>query len=98
MWKPIAPRCKCEQAQAYWAEYDRKEAEHKVVEEEAERRRAMQEKISRLLGQSGIKKRFQQRTFPNFRCDTAGRKANYTIAKNYADNFAYHKERGMAST
>ena len=94
MWKPIAPRCKCEQAQAYWAEYDRKEAEHKVVEEEAERRRAMQEKISRLLGQSGIKKRFQQRTFPNFRCYTAGRKANYTIAKNYADNFAYHKAKG----
>ena len=37
MWKPIAPRCKCEQAQIYWAEHDRKEAERKVAEEEAER-------------------------------------------------------------
>lgn len=94
MWKPIAPRCKCEQAQIYWAEHDRKEAERKVAEEEAERRKAMQERISRLLGQSGIKKRFQQRTFPNFRCDTAGRRENYNVAKEYADNFAYHKAKG----
>lgn len=94
MWKPIVPRCKCEQAQIYWAEHDRKEEERKVAEEESERRKAMQEKISRLLGQSGIKKRFQQRTFPNFRCDTVGRRENYNVAKEYADNFAYHKAKG----
>lgn len=54
----------------------------------------MQEKVNRLLGASGIKKRFQQRTFQNFRCDTPERKKNYAAAKEYADNFVYHKEKG----
>lgn len=94
MWQPTKPRCDCEQATAYWQECDRKEAERRAAEEEAKRRKAMREKADRLLGQSGIKKRFQQRTFPNFRCDTAGRQQNYNIAKEYADNFAYHKANG----
>lgn len=93
-WQPFKPRCDCEQAKAYWEEYDKKEAERKAAEEEAKRRKAMQETIDRLIGTSGIKRRFQQRTFPNFRCDTPGRKKNYDIAKEYADNFAYHKLRG----
>lgn len=94
VWQPFPPRCDCEQAKAYWAEHDRKEAERKAAEEEDKRRAAMQAKVERLLGKSGIKKRFQQRTFPNFRCDTPGRKKNYQIAKDYADNFSYHKARG----
>lgn len=93
-WQPFKPRCDCEKAQAYWAEQDRQEAERKATEEEAKRRKAMQEKVERLLGKSGIKRRFQQRTFPNFRCNTPGRKKNYQIAKEYADNFTYHKARG----
>lgn len=94
MWQPTIPRCNCEQAQAYWEEYDRKIEERKAAEEEAERRRAMQEKISKLLGQSGIKKRFLQRTFQNFRCDTQERTKNYKIAKGYADNFLHHRTKG----
>lgn len=94
MWQPTKPRCDCEQATAYWQECDRKEAERRAAEEETKRRKAMREKTDRLLRQSGIKKRFQQRTFPNFRCDTAGRQQNYNIAKEYADNFAYHKANG----
>lgn len=79
---------------AYWQEQDRQEAERKAAEEEAKRRRAMRNRVEKLLGQSGIKKRFRQRTFPNFRTDTPGRKKNYGIAKEYADNFAYHQARG----
>lgn len=94
MWVPTVPRCKCEKAQAYWREYDRKEAERKEAEEEEQRMRNMQERADRLLGKSGIKKRFLQRTFQNFRCDTAGRKKNYEIAKDYADHFLYHRELG----
>ncbi len=94
LWQPFLPRCDCQQAQAYWREYDRRKAEEKAAAEELERRRAMQQKIERLLGRSGIKRRFQQRTFSNFRCDTQGRKKNYGIAKEYADNFAYHRARG----
>lgn len=94
IWHPFLPRCDCEQATAYWREHDRKEAERKAAEAEEKRRKAMQERVNRLLGKSGIKKRFQQRTFPNFRCDTPGRTKNYRIAKEYADNFAYHRARG----
>lgn len=94
MWNPILPRCDCEQAAAYWQEVDRQEAERKAREEDEKRRRAMRSRVDKLLGQSGIKKRFQQRTFPNFRTDTPGRKKNYSIAKEYADNFAYHQAKG----
>ena len=93
LWRPNV-RCTCEKAVAYWQEYDRKQAEKKARKEDEERRRAMQSRIDRLLGNSGIKKRFQQRTFPNFRTDTPGRQKNYRVAKEYADNFAYHKAKG----
>lgn len=87
VWKPTPPRCDCEQAMDYWREYDRRESEHNHQKD-------MQEKISNLLGQSGIKKRFMERTFPNFCCDTPGRKENFKIAKEYADNFSDHKAMG----
>lgn len=94
IWQPFPTRCDCPQAKAYWEEYDRKKAMEKAAAEEQERRKAMQQRIERLLGRSGIKKRFQQRTFENFRRDTPGRQKNYTIAKEYADNFGYHRAKG----
>ena len=94
IWNPVLPRCDCEQATAYWQEQDRQAAEAARQEEEAKRRRAMRQRVENLLGQSGIKKRFRQRTFPNFRTDTPGRKKNYGIAKEYADNWAYHQAKG----
>lgn len=94
LWHSEPRRCTCEQAKAYWEKYDREKEERRLAEEEAERNRKMRQRIARLLGQSGIKKRFQQRTFPNFRCDTPGRKRCYDIAKEYADNFALHRARG----
>ena len=94
IWNPVLPRCDCEQAVAYWQEKDRQAAEAAAAEEEEKRRRAMQRRVEKLLGDSGIKKRFRQRTFPNFRQDTPGRRKNYAIAKEYADNFSYHQARG----
>lgn len=94
MWQPFPARCDCERAKEYWAEYDRREAERKEREAEAERQRKMRERIAKLLGQSGIKRRFRQRTFPNFRTDTPGRRKSYEIAKEYADNFAVHRANG----
>ncbi|PSL10220.1 DNA replication protein DnaC [Fusobacterium naviforme] len=94
LWIPIPPRCECEKAQEYWAEYDRQQEEKKRQEEEAERRRRLQERIDRLLKNSGIKKRFQQRTFENFRTDTKGRAESYKAAKEYADNWTLHRARG----
>lgn len=94
MWIPVPPRCDCEKATEYWAEHDRQEEEKKRQEEEAERRRRMRERIDRLLRNSGIKRRFQQRTFENFRTDTKGRANSYRAAKEYADNWPLHRARG----
>lgn len=94
IWQPFLPRCNCEQAQVYWREQDRKEAERRAAKEEAKRRKAVRRRIEKLLGQSGIKRRFQRRTFPNFRQDTPGRRKNYAIAKEYADHFEYHRAKG----
>lgn len=94
LWQPFPERCDCEEAAAYWKKYDEEEKQRKLNEEEAKRRQAMQEKIGRLLGKSGIKKRFQQRTFDRFIADTPGRKKAYDIAKAYADMFQMHKANG----
>lgn len=93
-WRADPRRCTCERAQAYWARHDKLEAERKETEAEEQRRAALQQRVDRLLGRSGIKKRFQRRTFPNFITDTPGRKKNYEIAKEYADNFIDHREKG----
>lgn len=87
-WSPAPRRCTCEKAVEYWAVQDaeekRRQAE-RAAQEEAERRRA---RIERLLGRSGIKKRFQQRTFDRFRADTPDRRKWLRVAKDYADHFA----------
>ena len=93
-WIPVIPDCDCEQATARKREQARQEAERKAREEEEKRQKAMRRRVETLIGQSGLKKRFVQRTFPNFRTDTQGRRKNYIIAKEYADNFAYHRARG----
>lgn len=91
---PFVPRCTCKQAQAYWTEQDKIAAERKAAAEEEKRRAAIERKIRRLLAKSGIKRRFQQRTFQTFRQDTPGRAKAYRIAKEYADNFPFHQARG----
>lgn len=81
-------RCTCEQAKKYWTDYDA-EQERKKREQELEEQRARKRaRIERLLGKSGIKKRFQQRTFDKFITDTPARKRCYRAARDYADNFA----------
>ncbi len=94
MWQPFISRCDCPEAQEYWKQYDKEKAEHEVAEKEAEERKRKQERIDRILGRSGIKKRFRQRTFENFKTDTPERKRCYTIAKRYADTFPERYKRG----
>ena len=92
MWRNT--KCTCEKARA---EADRKAREEKAEKErlaEEERQRELKQRIGRLLNDSGIKKRFQQRTFDNFRRDTSGRNYSYMVAKRYADNWDQHRERG----
>lgn len=86
-------RCECEGAKAYWEKYDKEQERIAKEKAEAEERARLKAKVERLLGKSGIKKRFLNRTFDTFEVDQTNRKA-YEIAKRYADNFQSFKENG----
>lgn len=86
-WNPSPQRCTCERAAAYWAEYDAQEERRKQEEEAAENAKRRKQRIERLLGRSGIKKRFRQRTFDRFKADTPERRKWLRVAKEYADRF-----------
>lgn len=94
IWHNLAERCDCDKAVEKWAAYDAEQERLKREAELAEQRKRMQARIDRLIGKSGIKKRFQQRTFENFICDTPARKKCYSVAKAYADNFPAHAVEG----
>ncbi len=88
IWMPYGPeRCTCPEAVA---EYERIEAE-RIAKEEAERRaeenRELQERVNRIIGESGMGQRFLNRTFTTFQVTKQNKKA-VQIAKKYANNFA----------
>lgn len=93
-WQPFPARCDCSEAVEYWKKYDEEEAARKEAERIAEEQKRKRERIERLLGKSGIKKRFQRRTFENFITDTPERKRCYNIAKRYADTFSQRYANG----
>lgn len=86
IWFQEPERCDCPEAQEYWRKYEQEKKEA----EEAEKRRKEQERIQRrvakLLDDSGIRGRFQNRTFDRFQVNEENRKA-YQAAKRYADSF-----------
>lgn len=97
-WKKDFPqRCNCEKAKAYWEKYDanekQKEFERKKTEAEEKKRKAFIAKITRILGESGIKKRFLTRTFENYNI-TKENETAYNSAKEYAENFEYNEKIG----
>ena len=94
MFAPFPQRCTCDRAKAKWAEADAEEARQKAEAEKEAAQAKRRAKIERLLGRSGIKKRFQQRTFANFIWDTPERRRCYDTAKTYADSFPQRAERG----
>jgi len=98
VWRTNYPqRCDCAKAKAYWekfdAEQERKKEEQQRAEAEERQRNAFIVRIKRILGESGIKKRFLNRTFENFVITTKNRKA-FNAAKNYADNFKCNAKTG----
>ena len=93
-WCPYTERCDCEQAVKKWAEHDAEQERLKQEREQQEYYQAQQARINRLLGASGIGKRFQKRVFSTFSTNTPARKKAYQIAKDYADNFAVHIQDG----
>ncbi|WP_165904929.1 MULTISPECIES: ATP-binding protein [unclassified Dehalobacter] len=93
-WSPSPKRCSCPEAQAYWSAYDSEQQRIQEQEEIARRRAATQEKIDQLIGRSGLKKRFKNRTFQTFKAETPKQKKAYAVAKEYADRFFEFYQRG----
>lgn len=94
VWLPSPQRCTCEKAAAYWKRHDDEEARKQAEAVEQEARARRMQRIERLLGKSGIKKRFQHRTFENFMQDTEARRRCFKAAKDYADQFPVYAARG----
>ena len=86
-------RCTCKKATEYWIRYDKKQKELQERRRQEEENRRKREKINEILGDSGIGKRFKNRTFENFKVDAENKEA-YTNAKLYAENFSKFKETG----
>ncbi len=85
-WFKEPERCDCPQAQEHWR---RVEEEKKKAEEEESRRRQqaiIQSRISKLIKDSGLRGRFQTRTFEKFIPDEKNARA-LQAAKRYADHF-----------
>jgi len=93
LWNNNPRRCKCKNAVDYWTRYDTEEKQKRHDEKLAEKRRAMNERIQRLVGKSGIKKRFITRTFDNFKVNPTNQAA-FKIAKDYVVNFAEYGASG----
>ena len=88
IWMPYGPeRCSCPEAVAA---YEKSEAE-RIAKEEAERKaeetRKMNERIRKIIGESGMGDRFLRRTFDTFQITDENQTAART-AKRYSDNFA----------
>lgn len=87
VWAPYGPeRCTCPEAVAA---YEREEAARKAKEEaekQAEADRRQRERISRIIGESGMGERFLRRTFETFQITENNRRAA-AAAKRYADAF-----------
>ncbi len=93
-WHKQPQRCDCERAKAYWERRDAEEARKKAEAEAESARKRKKDRIDRLVGDSGIKKRFANRTFGNFIRNTPEREKSYQVAKNYADSFQIRFENG----
>ena len=94
LWRRSEPqRCSCEKAVAYWKRHDAEEAQKQQEEEAAERDRQFNDKIRRLLKNSGIKKRFATRTFDTFIVNKKNKKA-YAAALKYAEEFEINFSEG----
>lgn len=86
-------RCTCKEAQKWWAKYDAEQERIRKEEEEAKARELMKKRIEKLLGNSGIKKRFINRTFEKYEVTNSNREA-FLISKQYAEDFDTYSETG----
>lgn len=85
MWFGIE-QCTCEKAVAKAKREEEERLAAQKREEEAERYRQLQERVKKIVGQSGIGARFRLRTFETFELNEENKKAALLCQK-YADTF-----------
>lgn len=86
-------RCTCQAATKYWTKYDHEQRLIVEKEKQEEENRKKRERINKILGDSGIEKRFKNRTFENFEVDNENKEA-FNNSKLYAEKFGAFKETG----
>lgn len=86
IWSREPERCTCQEAVAFWERHDREEAEAKAAEEHRKKEAAIQARITKLIRDSGMKGRFQQRTFDRWEMTEQNKRA-FGTCKRYADSF-----------
>lgn len=87
LWNPIGPEhCNCEEAVAA-LEKEKAERQARVnAEKEAEAARKMQQRVARIVGNSGMNARFLRRTFSTYQV-TAENERAFRVCKQYSDTF-----------
>ena len=86
MWSPEPERCTCPDAAAFWEQRDREAAEREAEEKRRADQAAFRARIDHLIRNSGMKGRFQQRTFDRWETTEENRRA-FGISRRYADSF-----------
>ena len=92
-WWMLEP-CDCREARAEIDKLIDKELARAEAKFEEESRARKMERIEKLIGRSGIGRRFQQRTFENFTCTTPDQQRCYDSVKKYADTFTERLQDG----
>lgn len=85
-WDSQPEHCTCPEAQAYWARAKAKAEAAEVARVAEEAQAAFNRRIHRLLGDSGMGARFQNRAFDRFQVTPENQKA-YAACKEYAEAF-----------
>lgn len=86
-------RCTCPNAQRDWAKYDEEQERIRKEAEEAKEKEEMRNRIRKYMGDSGLKKRFMNRTFEKYQVTSKNREA-FLTAKQYAEDFETYSETG----
>ena len=87
-WIPTGPEpCTCEKARELQEAKARAKAEAEAAEEAKRRAEAKRARIAKIIGSSGLGKRFLNRRFDNFEAEP-GVASGFKIAQGYAKNFA----------
>ncbi len=86
LWIPHLERCTCPEAVAAYEAAERERLEQERLERKAEENRKFQERVKRIVGQSGMGERFLRRTFSTFR-ETPENKKALAVCWRYAKEF-----------